>query len=330
MFAAHCVASAALPGPRVSQHALQPLLDRFVPVLPAFPPAGGCCDYSLQHLRHLAVPVLSAFLQSQRCCVMFTQHHLHSAVSRHACWTCCITFFPLHQRECCRSPWTRLWAAPSSVSVLEQQVPLDIFALQRLPYPLQEMLSISLDEAPGSKRASLAAATQAVAFYSTPHFGSSMAALGWKLRHLPGASLAPSIHHLSPGPHLAALNARLAVLHESGAVQVLSFTEGLPTSLAGLGFIPKILIVPFESAYPGFGAVHVLGAQDHIDVCKPDSRQAPAYAELLQFVRGTMAAAGMPMAAVAAAVPEDAESSSSGGGNGIEGEGSGGAAAVDA
>jgi hypothetical protein len=162
------------------------------------------------------------------------------------------------------------------------------------------MLSLSLDEAPGSKRASLAAATKAIAFYSTPHFGSSMAALGWKLRHLPGASPAPSIHHLSPGPHLAALNARLAVLHESGRVQVLSFTEGLATSLAGLGFIPKILIVPFESAYPGFGAVHVLGSQDHIDVCKPDSKEAPAYAELLQFVRGSMAAAGVAAAAVAA------------------------------
>ncbi|KAF6253585.1 hypothetical protein COO60DRAFT_1546218 [Scenedesmus sp. NREL 46B-D3] len=194
---------------------------------------------------------------------------------------------------------------------------------------VKEMLSLSLDEAPGSKRASLAAATKAVAFYSTPHFGSSMAALGWKLRHLPGASPAPSIHHLSPGPHLAALNARLAVLHESGRVQVLSFTEGLPTSLAGLGFIPKILIVPFESAYPGFGAVHVLGAQDHIDVCKPGSRQAPAYAELVQFVRGSMAAAGVAAAAVAA-VPEDAESGGSGSSSCTEEGRSGGAAVADA
>ncbi|WIA08091.1 hypothetical protein OEZ85_007554 [Tetradesmus obliquus] len=193
---------------------------------------------------------------------------------------------------------------------------------------VKEMLSLSLDEAPGSKRGRLAAATKAIAFYSTPHFGSSMAALGWKLRHLPGASPAPSIHHLSPGPHLAALNARLAVLHESGRVQVLSFTEGLPTSLAGLGFIPKILIVPFESAYPGFGAVHVLGAQDHIDVCKPDSRQAPAYAELLQFVRGSMAAAGVAAAAVAAGL-EDADASSSSSSSSVE-EGDSAAGAADA
>jgi hypothetical protein len=75
------------------------------------------------------------------------------------------------------------------------------------------MLALALQEAPDSQRGRLAAATRAVAFYATPHFGSGMAALGWKLRHLPGASPAPSIHHLSPGPHLSALNARLAELH---------------------------------------------------------------------------------------------------------------------
>eukprot|EP00878_Enallax_costatus_P030819 GHUV01033613.1.p1 GENE.GHUV01033613.1~~GHUV01033613.1.p1 ORF type:complete len:255 (+),score=41.16 GHUV01033613.1:296-1060(+) len=154
---------------------------------------------------------------------------------------------------------------------------------------LQEMLSQSLEEPPSSSKGRLASATKAVAFYSTPHFGSSMAALGWKLRHLPGASPAPSIHHLSPGPHLAALNARLALLHESGRVQVLSFTEGLATSLAGLGFLPKILIVPYESAYPGFGEVHVLADRDHIDVCKPEGKGAPAYSKLLEFITANMA-----------------------------------------
>eukprot|EP00879_Flechtneria_rotunda_P004470 GHRR01004723.1.p1 GENE.GHRR01004723.1~~GHRR01004723.1.p1 ORF type:complete len:2002 (+),score=973.92 GHRR01004723.1:289-6294(+) len=51
---------------------------------------------------------------------------------------------------------------------------------------VKEMLSLSLDEPANSPRGRLAAATKAIAFYSTPHFGSSMAALGWKLRHLPG------------------------------------------------------------------------------------------------------------------------------------------------
>lgn len=150
------------------------------------------------------------------------------------------------------------------------------------------MLSQSLEEPPSSSKGRLASATRAIAFYSTPHFGSSIAALGWKLRHLPGASPAPSIHHLSPGPHLAALNARLSLLHDSGRVQVLSFTEGLATSLAGLGFLPKILIVPYESAYPGFGEVCILQDRDHIDVCKPSGRDVPAYSKLLEFLKANV------------------------------------------
>jgi hypothetical protein len=71
-------------------------------------------------------------------------------------------------------------------------------------------------------------------------------------------------------------------------VSVLSFCEGEPTNLAGLGLFPRILVVPFESGYPGFGEVHVLGGQDHITVCKPASRDAPGYALLLQFVTAAM------------------------------------------
>lgn len=179
------------------------------------------------------------------------------------------------------------------------------------------MLSQSLDEAPTSRRGRLAAATCALAFYATPHFGSGMAALGWKLRHLPGASPAPSIHHLSPGPHLAALNATLAELHGSGRVSVLSLCEGLATNLAGLDFMPRILIVPFESAYPGFGEVHVLQDQDHISVCKPVSRQAPAYSLLLEFVRASVDKATAAVAAAAAA------------GEGAPQEGKGGGAAAE-
>lgn len=165
--------------------------------------------------------------------------------------------------------------------------------------PAQEMLSLSLQEPRDSRRGRLAAATRGVVFYATPHFGSGMAALGWKLRHLPGASPAPSIHHLSPGPHLATLNASLAQLHASGRLAVLNFCEGEPTNLAGLDLFPRILIVPFESAYPGFGQVHVLTGQDHITLCKPSSREAPGYVLLLQFVRAAMERAAVEAAQAA-------------------------------
>lgn len=82
---------------------------------------------------------------------------------------------------------------------------------------VQEMLSLSLDEAaPQGPRSQLAVATRGVVFYSTPHFGSSMAALGWKLRHVPGASPSPSVQHLAPGPHLIDVNSKLQALHDAG------------------------------------------------------------------------------------------------------------------
>lgn len=185
-------------------------------------------------------------------------------------------------------------------------VPLCYPTCCALPSPtLQEMLAQALEEPSTSRRGRLATSTCALAFYATPHFGSGMAALGWKLRHLPGASPAPSIHHLSPGPHLAALNARLASLHDSGRVAVLSFCEGLATNLAGLDFMPRILIVPFESGYPGFGEVHVLRGEDHITLCKPASREAPGYRLLLEFVRASVERAAEEGAADAAAQAHD-------------------------
>ena len=79
------------------------------------------------------------------------------------------------------------------------------------------MLSLSLDEAPsGSPASRLAAATRGVVFFATPHFGSRLASLGLKLRHVPGAAPAPAVHHLAPGPHLELLNRQLKALHDAG------------------------------------------------------------------------------------------------------------------
>jgi hypothetical protein len=84
---------------------------------------------------------------------------------------------------------------------------------------VKEMLSVSLDEArAGGPRARLASATRGVVFFATPHFGSHLASLGLKLRHVPGAARAPApaVHHLAPGPHLEVLNERLRALHDAG------------------------------------------------------------------------------------------------------------------
>ncbi|KAI8470589.1 MAG: hypothetical protein J3K34DRAFT_385248 [Monoraphidium minutum] len=151
---------------------------------------------------------------------------------------------------------------------------------------VKEMLSLSLDEAAsGGPRARLAPAAKGVVFFATPHFGSPLASLGLKLRHVPGAANAPApaVHHLAPGPHLERLNETLRALHAAGRVDVLSFAEGLPTPLAG--FIPRVVVVPYESAFPGFGASRILPAHDHVDLCKPKGRGDPVYTDVLTFAR---------------------------------------------
>lgn len=50
-----------------------------------------------------------------------------------------------------------------------------------------------------SVSSSLSRATCGIVFFATPHFGSDVAAMGWRLRHVPYASPAPSLARLTPG-----------------------------------------------------------------------------------------------------------------------------------
>lgn len=93
---------------------------------------------------------------------------------------------------------------------------------------------------------------------------------------------------------------------------MLSFVEGQPTPFAPQSFLPRVVIVPRKSAYPGFGGVRLLPGNDHVDVCKPCGRGDPIYAETLAFVRRAL---GLP---------------EGGGGEGRGGEGGGGAAGAAA
>ncbi|GLC40763.1 hypothetical protein PLESTB_000025100 [Pleodorina starrii] len=151
---------------------------------------------------------------------------------------------------------------------------------------VKEMLARSMDQAAegGGPNAALAASTRGIVFFGTPHFGNALAAMGWKLRYVPGALPAPSLARLTPGPHLLSLNDRLRQLHDTsgGALRVVSLLEGQPTQLSGV--IPRILIVAPDSAYPGFGAALTLPENDHIDCCKPAGRTSPAYSVVRDLV----------------------------------------------
>jgi len=116
-------------------------------------------------------------------------------------------------------------------------------------------------------------------FYSVPHAGSKLADLGWTLRYL-GASPSRAVAHLKTDPHLHEMNSVIRDMCRRGRLQVLSFSEGLPTKLSYV----STHIVPHESAYPGYGEFQVLSDHDHITVCKPRDMADASFESLVQFL----------------------------------------------
>lgn len=100
------------------------------------------------------------------------------------------------------------------------------------------------------------------------------------------------------------VNSVIRELHEAGRLEVLSYCEGMPMSLVPV--LPRLVVVPPESAFPGFGRTVLLPDADHIDACKPPSRQDPAYAELLNLVMRVNSKRASPAAEADAA--DDGES----------------------
>ena len=66
---------------------------------------------------------------------------------------------------------------------------------------VKEMLAKALASNAPTHHRQLAASTSGLVFYACPHFGSSLANIGWNLRYV-GASPAASVFHLKPGKHL--------------------------------------------------------------------------------------------------------------------------------
>ncbi|GFS33193.1 alpha/beta-Hydrolases superfamily protein [Actinidia rufa] len=98
---------------------------------------------------------------------------------------------------------------------------------------------------------------------------------------------APTIGELRSGsPRLVELNDFVHHLHKKGLLEVLSFCETKVTPIVeGYGgWAFRMEIVPIESAYPGFGELVVLESTDHVNSCKPLSRNDPSYAEIFRFL----------------------------------------------
>ena len=63
------------------------------------------------------------------------------------------------------------------------------------------------------------------------------------------------------------MNRLLRERHAAGLLPALSFAEGVPTHVQRL--LPRVLVVPPDSAYPGFGDFVMLRDMDHIEVRRP-------------------------------------------------------------
>lgn len=127
-----------------------------------------------------------------------------------------------HQRvplctQCCLPP-SYLRGRPW---LLVSWSPAALLAMCPEQFGVCEVTDAARDRQHHSRRYSaLVDSARGVVFYGTPHFGSPLAAMGWRLRHLPGAAPAPVLAKLQPGPHLVELNEQLRQLHDSGEAEL--------------------------------------------------------------------------------------------------------------
>lgn len=72
-------------------------------------------------------------------------------------------------------------------------------------------------------------------------------------------------------------------MHDERHVPILSFGEGEPLSV--LMGLPPVVVVPEASAYPGYGMFCLLDGVNHINACKPLSKEDPSYTHTADFLR---------------------------------------------
>lgn len=134
-----------------------------------------------------------------------------------------------------------------------------------------------------AKSANLVDQVQGVVFYGVPHHGSPVAQViqSFRPRSL-GIEQHPVTEHLHGTPHLKMLNDWCAQLFEDKGIAALSIGETLPCRLPVIGM--EALVVPPESANPGFGEFVSLAGSTHVDVCKPRSKEDERYTLAHQFI----------------------------------------------
>ncbi|KAM6181015.1 protein SERAC1 isoform 2-T2 [Erethizon dorsatum] len=126
--------------------------------------------------------------------------------------------------------------------------------------------------------------TRGIIFYSVPHHGSRLAEYSVNIRYLLFPSL--EVKELSKdSPALKILQDDFLEFAKDKKFQVLNFVETQPTCI---GSMIKLHVVPEESADLGIGDLIPVDV-NHLNICKPKTKDAFLYQRTLQFIRETLA-----------------------------------------
>ncbi len=132
----------------------------------------------------------------------------------------------------------------------------------------------------------LADNTRGVVFYATPHFGATLADVGRYLSYAYAFRPSKELAELQPNrPELYRLNDVLRT--QLGHVRVLSFGEGRSMGVPLNKPVAWVVLVPAETANPRVGEFVLLDA-DHLTICKPHTRDEPAYSRLVDFINSVI------------------------------------------
>ncbi|XP_075532590.1 protein SERAC1-like isoform X1 [Dermacentor variabilis] len=141
---------------------------------------------------------------------------------------------------------------------------------------VKEMLALA-SESPKYK--GIAGNTSGVVFYAVPHRGADLGdfTTSFKLLLLPSVE----VQELEKdSPHLLEIHDKFEKLVKKFSIPCLSFGESVKTLL---GFRMSKVLVPVESADPGFGDFFVVDTS-HLDICKPHRWSSFSYQLLLDFL----------------------------------------------
>lgn len=115
-----------------------------------------------------------------------------------------------------------------------------------------------------------------VAFFATPHKGASLAVI---LKTLMPRLSSPFINALGDeSGYLTDLNNSYRNLATKKGIATIAYCEKFETKNA-------MLLVPEDSADPGCEIQPIAVDADHIDICKPSTKEAPVYRSVLHRIR---------------------------------------------